>query len=692
MESRIDHHFIQEKWNGVWTSTNAFDSTLDDTSKVYVICQAPPNITNKLHVGHFLNGTLNDLVTRRKRQEGYKVCFRAGLDHAGLATQMKVESWLREQKITKEMLGKEKFLEKCAEWKDKYGGTIIEQFKAIGLSCDWNRVTFTLDPNYYSQVINTFVELYKAGLVYKGNYLTNWCSALETAISDEECTETEETIEVYYIRYLFETGDEGPTYLTVATTRPETMFGDVAVAYNPEDPRYKHLKGKSVQIPLINKSIPLVEDERIKIEFGTGLCKITPAHDKDDYLTAQKYNLEPISIFDKKGHIVNTNTRFDSMHKNKARKEVLEDLTNLGLIEKTDQKKSMVTRCSRSNCIIEPMITPQWFIRMKDLGNGAVELLDTKQVEFVPEKVENLFRGWVAGIRDWCVSRQIWYGHQIPVWYCEHSHINCENHQPVMCQTCGSTNLVQETDCLDTWASSYIWQFATFSKEEFEHYYPIDLIVSGQDILFFWIMRMMMMSKFLHNKPPFKRVLFHGIVRDEMGKKMSKSAGNGVDPLELIKEHGLDPIRFGMLMKLPKEGDLKLTPDIIKIGKTFCTKIWNIGRLLKSNDVCTRDVLSLNELNLETSEDVEIIEKLTKLVVNVDNCYDTLDTHHLTAILYDFTWNEFASCYLEYAKDKLSLDRQNILAHIYSKLLDMLHPIIPHVTSELKELVYAKML
>lgn len=689
MESRIDHHFIQEKWQNFWTSTNTFDSTLDDSSKVYIICQAPPNITNKLHVGHFLNGTLNDVIARRKMQEGYKVCFRAGLDHAGLATQMKVESWLREQGLTKEMLGKEKFLEKCAEWKEKYGGTIIEQFKAIGLSCDWNRITFTLDPNYYQQVINTFVELYKCGLVYKGNYLTNWCSALETAISDEECIEVEETIEVYYIRYLLETNNDEPTYLTVATTRPETMFGDVAVAYNPEDPRYTSLKGKFVKIPIINKQIPLVEDERIKIEFGTGLCKITPAHDKDDYLTAQKYSLDPISIFDKKGYITNTGTRFDSMHKNKARKEVLADLTELNLLEKVDKKKSMVTRCSRSNCVIEPMITPQWFIRMKDLANGAVELLDTKQVEFIPAKVENLFRGWTTGIRDWCVSRQIWYGHQIPVWYCENSHINCENHQPLMCNTCQSTNLVQETDCLDTWASSYIWQFATFSREEFEHYYPIDLIVSGQDILFFWIMRMMMTSKFLHNKPPFKRVLFHGIVRDEMGKKMSKSAGNGVDPLDLVKEHGLDPIRFGMLMKLPKEGDLKLTPDIIKIGKTFCTKLWNIGRHLKSNDVCVRNVTLFSELKLETPEDIEIIDKLCKLTVNVNNCYDKLDTHELTTILYDFTWNEFASRYLEYAKDKLSIDRQNILSHIYSKLLNMLHPIIPHVTSEINELVYA---
>lgn len=687
MESRIDHKFIQEKWQNFWTTTNAFDSALDDSSKMYIILLPCPNVTGKLHMGHFLNGTLNDVIARKKRQEGYKVCFRGGLDHAGLATQMKVESWLREQNLTKEMLGKEKFLEKCAEWKDKYGGTIIKQIKQIGISCDWNRITFTLDENYYKQVISTFVELYKGGLVYKGNYLINWCSALETAISDEECIEVEETINLYYIRYLLESNEDKPIYLTVATTRPETIFGDVAVAYNPEDERYKHLKGKNVIIPLINKSIPLVEDERIKMEFGTGLCKITPAHNKDDYETALKYNLEPISIFDKKGHIINTKTKYDLMHKNKAQKEIVNELQNLNLVEKIDKKKSIVQRCSRSNCVIEPMISPQWFISMKKLANGAIELLETKQVEFIPSKVENLFRGWVSGIKDWCVSRQIWYGHRIPVWYCENNHINCECEKPLFCSNCGSENLNQETDCLDTWASSYIWQFATFTKEEIEHYYPIDLIISGQDILFFWIMRMMMTSKFLHNKPPFKRVLFHGIVRDDMGKKMSKSAGNGIDPLDIIEEHGLDPMRFGILMKMPKEGDLKLTPDIIKIGKTFCTKLWNIGRNLQLNYVCNKNI-NLKDLCLENEIDKKIIDNLTNIRQNVDKCYDNLDTRELVTMLYNFTWNEFASGYLEYAKLDLTDNRKNILSYVYYNLLEMLYPIIPHISSELKDLLY----
>lgn len=689
MESRIDHKAIQEKWQNIWATTNAFDSTVDNTSKSYVICQAPPNITNKVHMGHFLNGTLNDVIARKKRQEGYKVCFRAGLDHAGLATQIKVESWLKSQDLTKEMLGKEKFLEECVKWKDKYGDTIIEQFKAIGLSCDWNHVTFTLDPNYSEKVIETFVKLYKAGYIYKGNYLVNWCSALETAISDEECIEKEEVVKVYYIKYQIENSQE---YISVATTRPETLFGDVAVAYNPNDPRYTHLEGKYVLIPIINKKIPLIADESISIEFGTGLCKITPAHNKNDYAIAQKYNLEPVTIFDKKGRLINTGTKYDTMKKTAAREAIIHELMydlNAFELEKLDIKKSIVTRCSRSNCMIEPMISSQYFIRMKELAESTLELIDTQQVQFVPAKVENLYRSWIAGIKDWCVSRQIWYSHTIPVWYCENDHLNCCCVVPESCETCGSTNLTQETDCLDTWASSYIWQFATFNNEEFKRYYPIDLIVSGQDILFFWIMRMMITSKFLHNCAPFKRVLFHGIVRDEIGKKMSKSAGNGVDPIDIVNKYGIDPMRFGILMKLPKEGDLRLTEDIIKIGTRFCTKLWNIGRHFKLHNICFHNqVQSYGNLTIESSDDTTILEKLSKLTDDVNNCYEKLDTHELTTIIYNFTWNEFANDYLESTKTDLTENKKRILSYVYFCILHMLHPIIPHVTSELIELIY----
>ncbi len=689
MESRIDHKKIQEKWQE--KRKNCYKS-MPDERKPFAILNPPPNVTGKLHVGHFLNGTLNDVIARRKRQEGYNVCFRGGLDHAGLATQIKVEQFLKEQGLTKEILGREKFLEECEKWKQQYGSVIVNQLKKIGLSCDFDALTFTLQPSYSAKVIDAFVELYKGGLIYKGNYMTNWCTALETAISDEECIIKEEEIGLYYINYKLDdnSGDNMNQYLTVATTRPETLFGDVAVAYNPADERYTKYKGKNVIIPLINKSIPLVEDERIKIEFGTGLCKITPAHDKDDFITGARYNLPVIKILDKSGHITNTGTKYDGMYNTKARKEVLKDLAELKVLVGTYKKKSNVARCSRSNVIIEPMVTKQWFIRMKPLAEMASKLLESNQVQFVPTKITNTFNAWVANIRDWCISRQIVYSHQIPVWYCSNSHELCANVKPDCCSQCGCTNLIQETDCLDTWASSWIWQYATFTEEEQKYYYPLDIMISGQDILFFWIMRMMMSSAYLHNKPPFKKVLFHGIVRDEFNKKMSKSAGNGIDPLEIIDSIGLDPIRLSILMVMPKEDDLKVSMKSFDIGKTFCTKLWNVARYLQINGVFdNQDEYTCNADSL-SNEDKQILKDLTNLQLNITKYYEELDMQEIAKLLYSFTWDNFANGYLEYSKDKLNdniTNRKALLKNVFKNLLQLLYPVIPHITEELWEIM-----
>lgn len=684
MESRIDHKKIQEKWQQL--RKDDYKSVPDDR-KPFVVLNPPPNVTGILHLGHLYNGSINDIFARRKRQEGYNVCFRGGLDHAGLATQIKIEQHLKKSGITKEMLGKEKFLEECTKWKDQYGGLIVNQLQKIGLSMDFDHLTFTLDPNYYANVIDTFVKLYKGGLIYKGNYMTNWCTALETAISDEECNKTEEEIGLYYINYKLDTPDS-EIYLTVATTRPETLFGDVAVAFNPEDERYKKYKGMKVIVPIINRSVPLVEDERIKMDFGTGLCKITPAHDKDDFLTGQKYNLPVVPILDKSGHIANTGTKYDGMYGTKARKEVLKELGELKLLIDTQKKTSTVYRCSRSGVVIEPMVTTQWFIRMRPLADMASELLETKQVEFVPERVKNVFDSWTANIRDWCISRQIMYSHQIPVWYCSNGHELCENTKPESCH-CGCTNLVQDADCLDTWASSWIWQFGTFSKEEMNYYYPIDLIVSGQDILFFWIMRMMMSSAFLHNKPPFKKVLFHGIIRDEFNKKMSKSMGNGIDPLEVIDTVGLDPARFSLMMIAPKDGDLKISMRSFDVGKTFCTKLWNVARFLQSNGIFLMDKnINITDLKEElTKEDENVLNELSALKENVNDCYNKMDLQRLSTSLYTFTWDTFANNYLEYSKDKLSEQRKIVLLNMFSDLIKLLYPLIPHVTEEIWEIM-----
>lgn len=690
MESRVDHKKLQEKWQVL--RKDCFKSVPDER-KPFTILNPPPNITGILHIGHLFNGTINDVLARRKRQEGFNVCFRGGLDHAGLATQIKVEQHLKQQGITKEMLGmslvqpsasgREKFLEECDKWRSQCSGTIVNQLQKVGLSMDFDNLTFTLDPNYYANVIDTFVKLYKGGLIYKGNYMTNWCTALETAISDEECVDVEEDIGLYYINYKLDTSDD--LYLTVATTRPETIFGDVAVAYNPEDERYKKYKGMNVIIPIINRSVPLVEDERIKIEFGTGLCKITPAHDKNDFVTGQKYNLPVIPILDKSGHIANTGTKYDGMYGAKARKEIIKELTDLKFLIDTQIKKSIVSRCARSGSVIEPMLTTQWFMRMRPLADMATNLLETGQVEFYPERIKNVFNAWTANIRDWCISRQIVYSHQIPVWYCTNGHELCENIKQESCH-CGCTNLVQESDCLDTWASSWIWQFGTFTKEEMDYYYPIDVIVSGQDILFFWIMRMMMSSAFLHNKPPFRRVLFHGIVRDDKNIKMSKSAGNGIDPLDIINTVGLDPARFAMIMIAPKDGDLKVSLKSFDVGKTFCTKFWNVARFLQSNGVFVVDknVDIIDELS---KEDDDILNALTTLKANVIDCYDKMDLQRLSTYLYTFTWDTFANNYLEYSKDKLSEQRKRLLLNIFTDLIKLLYPIIPHVTEELWEIM-----
>lgn len=682
MESRIDHKNLEPKWQAL--RHDKFKS-VPDKRKAYTILNPPPNVTGKLHYGHFLNSTYNDILARRKRQEGYNVCFAFGMDHAGLATQIKVEQYLKTKGITKEMLGREKFLEECNKWKEEYGSTILNQVKRLGLSCDWNRLSFTLSYEYSAHVIDTFVKLYQAGLIYKGNYMTNWCTTLQTAISDEECNVQDEEIRLYYINYKLDKSDE-EIYLTVATTRPETLFGDVAVAYNPEDERYKQYKGMNVILPLLNKSIPLVEDDRIKIEFGTGLCKITPAHDKDDFVTGQKYNLSVLPVIDKSGHIANTGTKYDGMYVTKARKEVLQELESFKLLVETKKKISQVSRCSRSGTIIEPMVTTQWFIKMKPLSDLASELLNSGKVEFIPEKTKNIFNSWVANIRDWCISRQIVYSHQIPIWYCFNSHENCANSKPKKCQYCESCDLTQETDTLDTWASSYIYQFATFQEAERDYYYPIDVMVSGQDILFFWIMRMMMTSAFLHNKEPFKKVFFHGIIRDETNKKISKSAGNCIDPLVTIEQVGLDPMRFSLMMVAPKEGDIRISLKTFDIGKKFCTKLWNVARLFQTNGIFTSNLTNDFLVELE-SEDEKMLNDLDQLKSNIEDCYNKLDFQRLSTTLYTFTWDTFANGYLEFCKNKLNYLRKQLLLRVFTDLIKLLYPIIPHVTEELWEIM-----
>jgi valyl-tRNA synthetase len=682
MDKRIDHKAIGKKWQSKWEKQTC---PVPDERIKFSIVMPPVNVTGILHLGHMLNNLIQDLVVRYEKSKGKNVIWIPGLDHAGIATQSKVEQMLKGKGLTKHDLGREKFIEETFRWKEQYGGIIIDQLKQIGSSCNWDKLKFTMDADYSKHVTDVFVKLYNDGLIYKGNYMVNWCTTLQTAISDEECLIADEEVKMYHIAYQFENNNvDEQTHLVIATTRPETIFGDVAVAFNPDDERYKKYIGLKLIVPIAGKTVELIADSNIKTDAGTGLVKITPAHDKTDYEIGKTHNLDIISIIDKTGCICDTGTRYDGMFRDKARREILKELTELGALKNTVSKQSSVSRCYRSNSIIEPMITKQWFIKMKPLVKYADDMLKRGDVEFYPKRTENIFNTWSENIKDWCISRQLWWGHQIPIWYCSDGHETCNDTLPTSCR-CGCTKLTQDPDCLDTWNSSWLWAFAVFSETEFEYYFPTDLLVTGVDILFFWVMKMMMISGYLFGKPPFKKVYFHGIIRDEINKKMSKSLGNVINPLDLIDKFGVDPVRFSLLMIMPKDGDLKISPKQIDIGKTFCTKLWNVARYLELNDVFSSELNESTILNLEHPNDTDIYNDLQKLKINVDDCYNKFDFQRLAQSLYTFVWDKFANGYLEFCKDKLSPSNKQLLMYIFKEIIKLLHPVIPHIASELEE-------
>lgn len=686
MDKRIDHSFIETKWQEK-TKDNfivKFD-TIDKSKEKYSIVLPPPNVTGYLHLGHAFNITLQDIIARYQTSQGKNVLWIPGLDHAGIATQTKVEEMLKQNGINRKDIGREKFIEEINKWKNKYGNTILSQIKKLGGSCDWSRLVFTMDDHYSQKVLNAFVKLYNDGLIYKGYYMINWCEALNTTISDDEVVSNEEIINFYYIKYQL---DETNDFLTVATTRPETMFGDVALAFNPNDDKYKNFLGKFVKIPIINKLIPIISDDRIKIDVGTGLVKITPAHDKLDYEIGKTHNLDVISVINEDGMMCNVPNEYDQKYKLKVRTEIINKLTELNQLEKIDKKKSMIPRCHRTNCVIEPRITNQWFIKMKPLAEIAKKMIDNNEIKFYPERVISLFDNWINNIRDWCISRQLWWGHRIPVWYCSNSHINCQIDKPIHCNVCTDTNLIQDSDCLDTWNSSWLWSFAVFqSEDEFNYYFPLDLVVTGIDILFFWVMRMMMASGYFLEKTPFKKVYFNGIIRDNFGHKMSKSSGNAIDPLTIINKIGVDPMRFSFLMISPKDGDLLVSNESFDIGKTFCTKLWNLGKYLQYKNMFEFKNVSLIDIQIGDDCDKHIYDMYQKLISNIPQLYERMDFQELARSLYIFVWNDFANDYVEKTKQNLTDDRRKLIMFIYKNILILLYPIIPHVTQELYEII-----
>jgi valyl-tRNA synthetase len=528
------------------------------------------------------------------------------------------------------------------------------------------------------------VKLYNDGLIYKSDYLVNYCVKLGTALSDEEIITTEENINLYYINYNIEDSDE---IITIATTRPETILADVALAFNLEDPRYINYKNKFAINPLTNNKIPIIADSRILMNFGSGILKITPGHDKLDYEIAKTHNLPIISIFDRKGKIYNTITEYDNIPIYEARKIIIAKLEEMNKIEKCEKIKSNIPRCYRSNDIIEQMISTQWFIKTKPLAKLAVDMLEKQEVEFIPAKANNIFKSWAENIKDWCISRQLWWGHQIPVYYCSNKHQQCLIDKPEMCNICESTEITQDPDCLDTWNSSWLWSFATFTQEDFEYYFPLDIMVTGIDILFFWIMRMMMASGYLFNKPPFKKVYFHGIIRDQHNKKMSKSSGNTINPTDIINKYGVDPMRFAIMMSLQKDDDTKITTQIFELGNKFCTKLWNICRFLKMKNIFNENDNDNVEDEENNINDEEIMKKLQLLINKTHMYHEKMEFQNMCRSIYDFTYDDFANNYLEFAKDKLTNKRKKQIMLIYYNLIKLLHPIIPHITEEIWEIM-----
>lgn len=681
MDKRIDYKKLEEKWQQKWN----YESFINNKNKFSIVLP-PPNVTGVLHMGHALNNTFQDVLCRYYRNKGYNVCWIPGTDHAGIATQSKVEKELEKEGIKKDSLSRAEFIDKIYEWKDKHGNIIINQLKKLGCSCDWSREQFTMNNEFTKLVKECFVKLFNDGLIYQDNYIINWCPVLQTAIADEEVESKEIKSKLYYIKYYLDKDN----FVSVATSRPETIFGDIAIAYNPEDERYKYLKNKTAEVPIIKRKIKFIEDSSISMEFGSGLVKITPCHDKLDYEIGKRHNLEFIQVIDKKGQINFTNTKYDTMPIDVARRIVARDLKESNYLDKIVEYNSVNKICYRSGATIEPMVTKQWFLKMDKLANIAKEMIDENKVEIKPEKCKNIFYNWVNNIHDWCISRQLVWGHQIPVYYCENNHINCMLDKPTKCTNCESDKFIQDQDVLDTWFSSWLWSFGVFKEEELDYYFPTDVLITGEDILYFWVIKMMMASGYFLNKVPFKKVYLHGIIRDENNKKMSKSLGNVINPLDIIEKFGTDPMRFSLMLQVPYDLDMCLSEKIFNIGKTFCTKYWNVVKFFVEKIDSFNKINILDDLNNLENEDKDILLKYKSCKENFDKYIELFEFSKATKELYKFVWDDFANGYLEFTKDKLNNQRKDILGTIIIEINNLLNPIIPHVTDEISEIMKDK--
>ncbi len=689
MEKTYNPSLFEDKWYKFWLENGYFKADADNVAKgkpKFSIVIPPPNVTGVLHVGHALNATLQDIVCRWKRMKGFEVCWVPGTDHAGIATQWVVERELAKEGLTRHDIGREKFVERVWNWKEKYGSRIINQLKKLGTSCDWNRERFTMDEGFSKAVRRAFVTLYKEGLIYRGKRLINWCPRCHTALSDLEVEHDEEQGNLWYIRYPLV---EGNGYIVVATTRPETMLGDVAVAVNPKDERYSQLVGKKVLLPIVNREIPIIADEYVDPEFGTGAVKITPAHDFNDFEIGERHNLEPIQIMDDWGRI--TVEPFKGIDRFEAREAIVELLKDSELLEKVEPHVHSVGHCYRCKTVVEPFLSNQWFVKTKPLAERAIESVKTGKVRFIPKQWENTFFDWMYNIKDWCISRQIWWGHRIPAWHCSDcNHITVSENPPEKCEACGSPNIHQDEDVLDTWFSSAMWPFGTLGwpdkTKDLEAFYPTDLLVTGFDIIFFWVSRMIMMGYHFMGEKPFSDVYVHALVRDEKGQKMSKTRGNVIDPLEMVEKYGADTLRFTLAALAAQGRDIRLSERIIEGYRHFANKIWNISRFVLSS---SENVKVEGEKDFNP-EDRWILTKLSETIEKVDKELENYRFNDAAKAIYQFIWGELADWFVEFSKHRIYKGNEKekrtaayVLLRVLRDSLKLLHPIMPFLTEEI---------
>ncbi len=695
LEGKYNPKEFEEKWYETWEEKGYFKPSEDKTKVPYTIVIPPPNITGKLHMGHALDDTIQDILIRYKRMQGFNTLWVPGTDHAAIATEAKIVEKMKEAGITKEDIGREGFLERAWDWKKEYGGAIVNQIKKLGCSCDWTRERFTMDEGLSKAVNQVFINLYKEGLIYRGKRMINWCPYCNTSISDAEVEYEEEPTHLWHIRYQVKGEDR---YIIVATTRPETMLGDTGVAVHPEDERYTDLIGKTVILPIMNKEIPIIADEFVEKEFGTGAVKLTPAHDPNDYVAGEKHALEVIEVFDENFKMGDLVEEYKGMDLYEARQKIVEKLEEIGALVKIEDYTHNVGKCYRCHNTIEPKISEQWFVKMEPLAKPANEAVRNGEIRFVPSKYDKTYFAWMDNVKDWCISRQLWWGHRIPAYYCEDCHeIMVEKEMPETCSKCGSEHLHQDEDTLDTWFSSALWPFSTLGwpeqTEDVNYFYPTSTLVTGYDIIFFWVARMIFSGIKHTGKAPFKDVVIHGIVRDSQGRKMSKSLGNGIDPLEIINQYGTDALRFSLIYGISAGNDIRYMPEKLELASNFANKLWNASKFVLSNISGNgkEETLQKEELPKDLAyEDKWILSKLNTMIKEVTNNLNHYDMGVALQKVYDFIWNEFCDWYIEMVKSRLYDENCTnkeaclwTLNTILKNSLKLLHPVMPFITEEI---------